>query len=92
VIARYLELQLARVRSAQVEAEQRAAEDAVRPRWWVQWARRREGEPRHGLLHEEGCWRPGAPTLTAEEVRALLAEHGDHILRCDICRPGRRRA
>lgn len=91
-IARYLELQLAHVRAAQAEAEQRAAEDATRPRWWVQWARRREGEARHGVLHQEECWSPGGPDLTAEQVRALLAEHGERIERCDICRPGQRRA
>ncbi|MGP3971517.1 DUF6233 domain-containing protein [Streptomyces sp. 6N223] len=84
-IARYLELQLAAVHTALAAAEQR-------PWWWVQWARRRKGEARHGLLHQEGCWRPGEPTLTAEQVRVLLAEHGDRIIRCDICRPEQRQA
>ncbi|MGP3969182.1 hypothetical protein [Streptomyces sp. 6N223] len=83
-IARYLELQLAAVHAALAEAEQR-------PRWWVQWARRREGEARHGLLHEEGCWHPGEPMLTAQQGQALLAEYGGRILRCEVCRPGQRR-
>lgn len=89
MLAVYLEMQLGAVRAAIAAAEQRAAEDAARPRWWVQWARRREGEPKHGLLHEEGCWRAGTPNLTAAQVRTVLAEHGDRVLRCEVCTPGR---
>lgn len=90
VLAVYLETQLGAVREAIAAAERRAAEDAGRARWWVQWARRREGEPKHGLLHEEGCWRSGEPNLTAAQVRAVLAAHGERILRCEVCTPGRR--
>jgi hypothetical protein len=78
VIIRFLEI----ARAALAEAGQR-------PRRWVQWARRREGEPRHGVLHQEECWSLGRPDLTAEHVRALLAAHGERITRCDICRHSR---
>ncbi|MEO3749201.1 DUF6233 domain-containing protein [Streptomyces sp. B6B3] len=79
ILARWLELQLAAVREALDEAE--------RPRWWVQWTRRRQGEPKRGTLHREGCWRPGEPDLNLAEARAVLAEHGERIARCDVCRP-----
>ncbi|WP_147450769.1 hypothetical protein [Streptomyces hoynatensis] len=84
-IARWLELTQARVRKAIAEAEVRAAEEAARPRWWVQWMRTPRGEPRRGILHREGCWCPGSPNLRAAQVRELLAEHGPRIERCLVC-------
>lgn len=87
VLAAWLQLQLNAVRGALAEAERRQAQEAARPGWWVQWRRRVPGQPRGGVLHRRGCWCPGEPDLRAEEVRRLLAEHGDRIERCAACRP-----
>ena len=84
-IATWLELTLTRVREAIATAEEHQTQEASRPRWWIQWDRRRTGVPPAGELHQEGCWRPGAPHLHAEEVRRLVAEHAGRIRTCPVC-------
>lgn len=85
MLVTWLELLLSRAREALAEAEEREAVEAARPRLWVQWMRRGAGTGRHGVLHQAGCWAPGAPEFTPEEVRALLAEPGVHVERCPVC-------
>ncbi|MFF2374763.1 DUF6233 domain-containing protein [Streptomyces xiamenensis] len=89
VIRTWLDLQLQTVDEAIRAAEQQAEEDAAAPGWWVQWRRRRIGRPRTGVLHRTGCWLPGTPDLTATELVAALAEHGDRIETCPVCQPDR---
>ncbi|TDC13615.1 hypothetical protein E1265_27695 [Streptomyces sp. 8K308] len=86
-LAAWLQQRLTEVRQEVADAERTAAAEARRPRWWVRWQRRPPGAPRRGTLHEEGCWHPGAPDLDVAALRRLLAEHGDRVAPCEVCRP-----
>lgn len=86
ILETWLAEQLAEVNRQIVAAERAEAAETQRPRWWIQWHRRRVGVEPSGELHEEGCWRPGFPTLAIDEARQALAEHGRRIRTCEVCR------
>ncbi len=86
VLATWLELNLDRVREAIEAAERRAAEEADRPHWWLQWMRVPAGRPARAVLHRRGCWCPGEPDLRAADVRRAAASHPGLIEGCPACR------
>ncbi|MFB7764195.1 hypothetical protein [Streptomyces xiamenensis] len=85
VLRTWLAVQLRAVDAEIAAAEARQAAAAAAPVWWVQWHRRRIGRARTGVLHRVGCWLPGEPDLTGEQLEAVLAEHGARIERCPAC-------
>ncbi|MFB7763616.1 hypothetical protein [Streptomyces xiamenensis] len=60
-----------------------AAESA--PRWWIWEKRRRDGVTREAELHRVGCWRPGEPNLTTNQLKEVLASGAVRVEECPVC-------